>query len=348
MTTQTAQIQAHTLKASEARALRAGEMFKGIYVVNSLTRKTDKNGKPYWEMMVSDETGTLSAKVWSDAGWLDRSTSETESRPSLLTEPQIAELRGRVVGLTGKTVDFRGQVQHNFNSISLLDQVKFPPSKFIAHSEIPLAELQSRFDNLVEGCSPEIRDFLRFVFGGERAKAFSEAPAAVTNHHAYAHGLLEHTITLTETARLMAEHYKGVYPSVDVSIVVAGALLHDLGKIASYAMSPVPEMTLQGAVLDHIALGYAEFTRLAEEAKLPHGTATQLGHIMLSHHGQKEFGSPIVPATLEALIVAAADALDFLLFCWKDATSDMPQGQNISAFSHAAQRRFWRPEEQGR
>jgi len=330
-------------RTSEARQLPAGEAFKGIYVVNSIQRKTDKNGKPYWEMAVSDESGLLSAKVWSDAGWWDRSTPELESRPASLAESRVNDLRGFVVGVTGKTADFRGQVQHNFNAISLLDQEKFPASKFIAHSDIPLPVLDERFESLVEACSPVIRDFLRFVFGTPLGKAFREAPAAVMNHHAYAHGLLEHSVTVTEAARAAAAHYKNVYPSIDVSVVIAGALLHDIGKVASYAMSPVPEITLQGAVLDHIAIGYAEFVRLSGEAKLPQPVATQIGHILLSHHGQKEFGSPVLPATLEALIVASSDELDFKLFCWKDATGEMPKGQNISAFHHAAQRRFWRP-----
>jgi 3'-5' exoribonuclease len=339
----TAQIQAKLLKASEARALQAGETFKGIYVVNSILRKTDKNGKTYWEMTVSDETGNLGAKVWSDAGWLDRSTAELEARPALLTESAIADLRGRVVGVTGKTVDFRGQVQHNFNSISLLDPAKYPPAQYVAHSSVPLPVLRSRFDSLVDDCREDIREFLRFVFDGERGKAFSEAPAAVTNHHAYARGLIEHTVTVTESARATALQYKTVYPELDVSIVIAGALLHDIGKITSYAMTPVPEITLPGAALDHIAIGYAEFSKLADEANLPRDAAIHLGHIILSHHGHKEFGSPVVPSTLEALIVASADALDFLLFCYKDATGDMPAGQSVSAFSHVAQRRFWRP-----
>jgi 3'-5' exoribonuclease len=108
-------------------------------------------------------------------------------------------------------------------------------------------------------------------------------------------------------------------------------------------MSPAPEITIQGAVLDHIALGYAEFSRLAEEANLPPDIAVQIGHIILSHHGQKQFGSPVLPATLEALIVASADELDFRLFCWRNATADMTPGQSISAFNFAADRRFWRP-----
>jgi 3'-5' exoribonuclease len=137
--------------------------------------------------------------------------------------------------------------------------------------------------------------------------------------------------------------YRDAYPSLDVDVVVAGALLHDLGKIYSYSMSPIPEITLPGAVLDHIAIGYSSFEKLAEQANLPPELRLHIGHIMLSHHGQKEFGSPVLPATLEALIVSAADELDFRLFCWKDAVKDLSPGQNISAFHFAAQRRFWRP-----
>ncbi|MDR3280624.1 MAG: HD domain-containing protein [Synergistaceae bacterium] len=344
-TSSSPQASAKLLRTSDARQLAPGEMFKGIYVVNAIQRKTDKNGKPYWEMTVSDEHGMLSAKVWADAGWWDRSTPELESRPASLSEQRVNELRGFVVGVTGKTADYRGQVQHNFNAISLLDQEKFPASKFIAHSDIPLPVLDSRLEALIEACSPVIRDFLSFIFDTPLGKAFRVSPAAVMNHHAYAHGLLEHSIAVTETARAVASHYKNFYPSIDVSIVIAGALLHDIGKVASYAMSPVPEITLQGAVLDHIAIGYAEFVRLAAEAELPPRIVTHIGHILLSHHGQKEFGSPVLPATLEALIVASADELDFKLFCWKGATSEMAPGQNISAFHHAAQRRFWRPEE---
>ncbi|MDR3163999.1 MAG: phosphohydrolase, partial [Synergistaceae bacterium] len=193
-------VQTKLLKTSDARALSAGESYKGIYIVSGIQRKTDKNGKTFWDISVSDERGTLNAKVWSDAGWVDRSNPDPESKPGLLSESDIASLRGRVVGVNGKTVDFRGQVQHNFNTITLLDEEKFPPSNYVTHSEIPLDILDSKFSDLIGKCSPEIRDFLRFVFDGPRLKAFREAPAAVTNHHAYASGLLEHSISVTEAA----------------------------------------------------------------------------------------------------------------------------------------------------
>ena len=336
-------VQSKLLKTSDARALSAGESYKGIYIMSGIQKKTDKNGKTFWDISVSDDRGTLNAKVWSDAGWVDRSNPDPESKPGFLAESEIASLRGRVIGVNGKTVDFRGQVQHNFNTITLLDEVKFPPSNYVTHSEIPLEILDSRFDDLIGKCSPEIRDFLRFVFDGPRLKAFREAPAAVANHHAYASGLLEHSVSVTEAALAIANHYRDIYPSVNISLVIAGALLHDLGKTSAYALSPVPEITVQGAVLDHIAIGFAEFSRLAREAGLSQDISVQIGHIILSHHGQKQFGSPVLPATLEALIVASADELDFRLFCWNDATSDMAPGQSVSAFHFATERRFWRP-----
>ncbi len=330
------------LNVAEIRRLAPTETFKSIVIVSNLIKKTDKNGKPYWEISVSDQCGNMNAKVWSDAGWWNRSAPDLESKPDLLSEEEIQALRGKTVGITGKVTDFRGQPQYNFNAISLLNQDKFPPTQYVAHSDVPLPILLSRLEEVVDACRPAVRDFLRQIFAGELGKMFRDAPAAVSNHHAYAHGLLGHTLTVTESARAMANCYRNVYPTLDIDVVVAGALLHDIGKIHTYAMAPIPEMTLAGAVLDHIAIGYALFVRLAEEGGLDPMLQLEIGHILLSHHGQKEFGSPVLPATLEALIVSAADELDFRLFCWKDAVKDLAPDQSISAFHFAAQRRFWK------
>ena len=127
--TQSASPGSRLLNSSEVRRLAAADVFKGIFIVNGILRKTDKNGKPYWEMTVSDPSGVLNAKVWSDAGWWDRSTPELESKPDMLTEEQIHNLKGHTVGITGKVTDFRGQLQYNFNAISLLNQDRFPPTK---------------------------------------------------------------------------------------------------------------------------------------------------------------------------------------------------------------------------
>jgi 3'-5' exoribonuclease len=129
---------------------------------------------------------------------------------------------------------------------------------------------------------------------------------------------------------------------VDVDLAVAGALLHDLGKVTAYRLSPAPEMTLEGSTVDHIALGYAQLREYARRFELDQRIALSLEHILLSHHGSREFGSPVLPETSEALIVAAADQLDFQLFCWKEAVSGMEAGKEVSEFHFALQRRFWK------
>ena len=246
--------QARLLNTSEVKKLAAADVFKGIFIVNSLIRKMDKNSRPYWEMAVSDTHGSLGAKVWSDAGWWDRSSAEIEGKPEMLSDARIMSLKGQTVGVTGRVSDYKGQLQFSFNAISLLNQSKYPPTEYVAVSDIPEPVLTQRLDAVIDTCGERIRGFLRFVFSGDRARAFSAAPAAVSNHHAYAHGLLEHTLAVTDSARRIAETYRDVYPSIDMDIVTAGALLHDLGKIESYSMSPMPEVTLAGTVLDHIAL----------------------------------------------------------------------------------------------
>lgn len=151
------------LNSSEIKGLAAGDSFKGIFVVSGVIRKTDKNGKPYWDMTVSDKRGGLSAKVWSDAGWWDRSVPELELKPDMLAMDKIAQLKGKTVGVTGKVSDFRGQLQYNFNAISFLNQERFSPAKYVAQSEVPLPILLERLGQLVDSTRPEVRDFLKSV-----------------------------------------------------------------------------------------------------------------------------------------------------------------------------------------
>ena len=329
--------------SSEIRKLTPGSSFKAIFVVSALIQKSDKNGKPYHEITVTDDSGSIEAKIWSDAAWFDRSDPALgpTSPAERLSEGKVVSLTGSTVGIDGKTTEFRGQTQFNFNKVTLLDQEKFPPSQYLPRSPIPLDDLVRRYEGLVSGCRPEIADFIRYVYEGETWKHFRDWPAAVTHHHAYANGLLEHTLAVTSLAKAMAESFNGSGYEIDVDIVVAGALLHDLGKLGSYSMKSVPEVTLEGAVLDHIAIGYSKFMELAESASLEHSLKLQIAHILLSHHGQREFGSPVVPATPEAMIVSAADELDFRVFSWKDTVKDLADGQPISQWHPATGRRFW-------
>lgn len=333
-----------TSSCVEIRKLGPGEPFKGIGVVQKLTQRCDKNGRPFWEITLSDSTGSFDGKIWGDAAWWDLSEGgKTAIDPSsaILTRT----LRGKSLGVQGKMVEFRGQPQVNVNALYLLDQEKYPPSLYVQAAPVPLEELEKAFWELVLA-SGRFRPFLEQVFSGEFWERFKHSPAAVTHHHAYAHGLLEHTVSVTRLALAMGKAAEATpHAAVDLELVVAGALLHDLGKVESYTLSPVPEMTLPGAVLDHVGPGFARFLRYAESFGLDARSTLAIGHILLSHHGQKEYGAAVLPATPEAMIVSSADELDFRLFCWGDATGSLQEGDEISDFHYSAQRRFWKWQE---
>lgn len=330
----------------EIKKMPPASSFKAIFVVNSIFQKTDKNGKPYYEITVSDGTGVIDAKIWSDAAWFDRSDINLgPAEPSVkLPDDMITSVASQTVGIDGKTSEYRGQLQFNFNKITLLNQEKFPPAEYMPRSPRSLEELVARYEELVNSCRPEIADFIRFVYKDEKWTQFRDWPAAVSHHHAYAHGLLEHTVSVAGAAKALADSMKTSGYNVDPDIVVAGALFHDLGKIESYKMTSIPEMTVEGAILDHVAPGYAKFMLYAESYGLDEKLKLHLAHIILSHHGQKEYGSPVVPATPEALIVSASDELDFKMYCWNDSTKDLGDDQQISQWNSSTGRRFWNKE----
>lgn len=323
------------MTVAQVMALKPSEKgrFRGVYAVADEQVKLDKNGKRYWILSLMDQTGSMEIRAWSSCEWLDQ--REVPEGVRLETE-EVPPLRGLSIGVIGTVREFNKALQPTADRIYLVSQEKYPPYDFVQRSPYPQEELEKRFDVLVRSCGDEVGSFLESVFQGQLRRDFFTFPAAVGNHHAYASGLLEHTVAVAEAAAALCGCYRA-----DRDVVVGGALLHDLGKLRAYRMSPLPEATLEGTVLDHIAMGYCMFEDLADRYGLRDVLRLHLGHIILSHHGKKEFGSPVLPSTPEALIVSAADELDFQVFCCREGISAMRDGQVISDFHKALQRRVW-------
>lgn len=330
------------LNSQDLRKLKDGNIFKAIFVVSALAQKSDKNGKTYYDITVSDSFGSVEAKVWSDGQWLDKSESLPQNEDDRLDANKILQLIGKSIGVNGKVTEYRGLPQFNFTKLTLLNQEKYTPASYMPRSPIPVEELLARFEKLKSECGGEAGEFIAKVFAGELFNRFRDWPAAVSHHHAYANGLLEHTLSVAECARAMAFSMREAGYDVDTDLVIAGALLHDIGKLDSYKMISVPEITIEGALLDHVAQGYMRFTELAARYGLGDKTRLHLAHIILSHHGQREYGSPVVPATPEAMIVSSSDELDFRMFCWNDSVKNLSDEQPISAWNNSTQRRFWK------
>ncbi len=329
----------------QIRRMSKDEKFKVLGVVVKISVRKDKNGKNYWDLGIMDSEGTLEGKAWSNAQWWDRQNDQV-----LIPDPAESEifrdLVGKSVGLAGQVTEFKGQPQFNFNAVYFVNQEKYPPYRYVQRSPVPEEVLEEGFLELLGICEGPVGAFLDFVFFKKNLwESFKTCPAAVSHHHAYVGGLLEHTVAVARTAKSIVEAGRAGGYEADVSVTVAGALLHDLGKMESYRLVPAPVMTVAGTFHDHIVLGYSRFESMAREYGLDESLFLAIGHILVSHHGCREYGSPVLPATPEAMAVSAADEMDFRLFCWKHSVDQMEDGREISDFNPSAQRRFWKWEQ---
>ncbi len=329
------------LNVREVKQLPKNSDFNVMGIVSKLTRRKDRNDNPFWEMTVSDSTGDLEGKVWAASIWWN-----TQGGDKFPIDPDNCGLKfeGSAVELEGKIAEYREQTQYNFNGVYYLDQTDYPPHMFTRHSPVKPEQLENAFRELIaEIQNEDLRNFVDSVFLRHGLwEKFRVWPAAVSLHHAYTGGLLEHSVSVAKGARDIAKHYADFDIPVNMDMVIAGALLHDIGKTEAYSIAPVPQMTIAGNVIEHIALGYSMFMKYAELEHLDSDIALALAHILISHHGRREYGSPALPATPEAMIVSAADDLDFRLSYWKYQIDALNSQSDVTDFLPLIERRLWR------
>lgn len=329
------------LNVKEVKNLPVNSLFTVRALISKFTRRVDRNNNPFWELTISDASSELDGKAWPTSIWWN-----TQGGDKFPIDPDNCGLtfEGSSVEVEGRIAEFRDQLQFNFNEIYYLDQTDYPPHMFRRRSPVKTEFLEASFKNLVnEIHNDELRNFINAVFfDGNLWDKFKVWPAAMLLHHAYTGGLLEHSVSVAQGASDIAKHYEAFKIPVDMDLVIAGALLHDIGKLEAYEISPRHHVTTPGNAVEHIALGYNMFMRLAEREGLNEDLTLALAHIILSHHGLREYGSPIPPGTPEALVVSAADDLDFKLSYWS-AQIDALNGQSdFTDMLPLISRRFWK------
>ncbi len=274
--------------------LKPGEQVVDFFVVRrkELRLRRDTN-ESYLALELGDQSGRISATVWENA----------EALHAQLTIGQVVKAKGMVVEYAGKPHLKLEKVR-----AARAEEVEALEA-FVPTCPKDLEELWQRLDQLMQAVTnPHLRALLRTFFAeSEFRKVFAEAPAGKLWHHNYRGGLLEHTVAVAETCA--AAHHR--YPHVDHDLLVTGALLHDLGKIEELKTEGFIDYSDQGRLIGHIVLG-AEMVRdrLRALPGFPEELAMRLLHLILSHQGKGEYGSPVVPMTVEAIILYYADELD--------------------------------------
>lgn len=303
-------------------ALAEGQTVEGSFLLIQKAVLTTKTGKPYGALKLGDRSGEVDAKLWDRA------------------EEALGPLcAGMVVRICGRAESFQGRSQLVLSALEPDPEAR--PADFLPSSPVPRAELETELGRLTGVvANKHLRRLLKAVFSDDPAwrEAFLAAPAAKGAHHAYVGGLVEHTVSCAGLALKIAEHYG----ELDRDLLLAGALIHDVGKVEELTLGPPIDYTDAGRLEGHVALGARLLERrLAKLKGFPEAAAAQLRHLVLSHHGAYEFGSPRRPKTPEAFVLHMADDLDAKLFMLRAARAAAGEGDRFSAFNRLLERFLW-------
>jgi 3'-5' exoribonuclease len=302
------------------RDLEDGQRVRGVYAVRERELRRKRNGEPWLRLSVGDATGSAEAVCWEDAETLYARCGT-----------------GTPVFLSGAfEVSDRWGAKIKISSLREAEPHEYEAEDLAAESEVSLELLEGDLRELLATVqNPQLRELLDVFFaeGSPTWERFRDAPAAKTYHQAYRHGLLEHTLSVAQAVSAAANFF----PGIDRDVAVTGALLHDIGKCVAYNDDPLAiDLTDAGRLQGEIPLGYYTVRRAIEDLPgFDPALAQCILHIILSHHGSLEHGSPVVPATREAVLVHMIDNLGGRLGSFDRLERQLPAGESWSGFDRA-------------
>jgi 3'-5' exoribonuclease len=305
------------LSVHELKSLGAagGRPFASVLVVKKLAAKTAANGNPFLSVDLGDRTGSFGCTIFNDNPLFELLKNAGE---------------GAVVRVEGKTDHFQGRLSPRLVKATVLaeDELTAPGllETLVETSPENADALWTELNGFIGSIGlAELRATVRAVFD-EIGDAFRWSPAAVVMHHAYRHGLLEHTVHMARAARALLP----LYPEVDGDLALAGVLLHDTGKTIEYEGTLATKRSRRGILQGHVVLGYQLVRKAAIKAKLDASRLERLEHIILSHQGEPEWGAAVYAATPEAVFVAKIDDLDAKMGMVQRALRQAVEGEEFS------------------
>ena len=294
------------MKVEWVKDLKDGQHVHDEFIVASVTKVPTDKGKPYLNVRLQDKSGAIEAKKW-----------EVSDHDLEIIVP------GAVIEVEGEVNSYRNALQLKITGVNETMKELVDMSNFKKVSPIPLEEHKAKLATYLKSFKdPDVSLIVNKVVEHFYDK-YITYPAAVRIHHEFGSGIIHHSLAMADLAEAVAK----LYPQVDRDILVAGALLHDIGKTIEYKDLPVPEQTVEGKLCGHIAIMYAEFKKIVDELNIKSEVPLLLEHMILAHHGQLEFGSPVLPATREALLLSMIDLLDSRMMVLDKALDAVKPGE---------------------
>lgn len=280
------------MKKTMISELKEGMIVDSTFLIKEKTFGTGKTGKDYLTLIIGDKSGEMEARVWDNAKDID----------AMINVNNIVQIRGRVN-------NYRGKLQISIDEIRWIDKASVDISDYILMSTRPPEEMLYELKMLMATIDNEHLKKLidKFFSDDQMINSFKTSSAAKSIHHAYAGGLLEHTLNVVRLCDMIVS----VYDGVDRSLLLTSALFHDIGKIKELGGELTTEYTDEGRLIGHIVIGADIVDKLIAKIKdFPQELAILLKHNILSHHGELEYGSPKRPKTLEAIILHYVEDMD--------------------------------------
>jgi 3'-5' exoribonuclease len=311
------------MKSLYAADIRENQLVDAFFLVASKNQGVTKGGSSYLTLKLLDRSGEIEARVWERADDLARGFD-----------------RNDFVRVRGQATLYQGKVQIRVQDVTRVDESKVAAEDFLPKSandpETMLAELQTILRAVK---NPHLLALAETCFADEELmNLLKQAPGAKTIHHPYLCGLLEHTLSLLKLILKVVENYR----SVDVDLLLIGGFLHDIGKVYEFSFDRAFDYTDAGQLLGHLVMEVELVSKKIDMIPdFPPELALLVKHMLVSHHGAYEFGSPKLPQTLEAVILHSLDDLDGKI----QAIQTMPEkepGSKWTAFHRAYGRSFYR------
>ena len=271
--------------------IQENDKVQGLYLVKNKRLGLTKNGDHFLSLILTDRTGDVETRVWDNAEQLS---------------PQFSE--GDIIKVEGYASSYRNRIQLTLSTLNVAKD-EIDPSLFMETASGDSSEMMTALRSLLKGIKDPHLIALNEKFLSDRKfiTEFKKAPAAKNFHHGYVGGLLEHTLSLCQLAEMVADHYA----ELDRDLLITGAFLHDIGKVKEFKYDKHIDYTDEGRLLGHLVMGVSMLEeKLSDLKDFPRNIRLKLNHMILSHHGEYDFGSPKRPKFLEAFALHMIDDLD--------------------------------------
>jgi 3'-5' exoribonuclease len=304
--------------------IKAGDRVDDVFVLSEKILSQKRDGNNFLNVTLSDKTGTLKGVVWDNV----------DQTASGITSGDFAHVNGSVS-------EYRGTLQVVIKKMGPISPDRIDPSDFLPQTS---RDIEGMFERLIKITETIKTDYLKalidaFFKDKEFVNKFKTAPAAKKMHHAYIGGLLEHTLSMVSLADKIAGHYSGI----DRDLLLSGTILHDIGKIDEFEYQLKIDYSDKGRLLNHIVIGLKMVDdKLSGIEHFPENQMLLLKHLIVSHHGTREFGSPEPPKTIEAVLLNYIDEIDSKVSGIRDFIASEDPEETWTSYHRLLERHFYK------